>query len=146
MLAPIGPDQCHALAVRRNARYLTRLYDGHLSSAGLSVSQFSLLSLIEYHGQLRIAGLAVLMDMERTTLLRALKPLLVNGWLDNDIVGGTTARVLSLSSDGVAKLVEAAPLWKKAQRAFEGEVGRDRALQLRTELLGIHFERHSSST
>jgi hypothetical protein len=57
MATPSGPHLCYALAARKSDRHLSRLYDGHLASAGLSVSQFSILGLLKEHGRLKITEL-----------------------------------------------------------------------------------------
>src|ERR1700730_6969245 len=71
----------YALAVRKSARHLSRLYGKHLAAPGLSVSQFSILRLRKEHGRLKITQLAQLLIMERTSLVRALKPLQASGWV-----------------------------------------------------------------
>lgn len=134
---PIGPDLCHCLAARRSARYLTRIYDRYLLPTGLSVSQFSILSLIEHHGKVRTADLAKLMVMERTTLVRALKPLQSAGWVKSEIPDGSAASEFSLSRQGVRKVAEARPLWEDAQRAFEAHFGQERAASLRRDTLEV---------
>jgi hypothetical protein len=58
MRMPSGPHLCYALAARQKARHLSRLYDSHLAPACLSVSQFSILSLLEACGKLKITALA----------------------------------------------------------------------------------------
>src|SRR5258708_23283536 len=79
MARPSGPHRCYALAARKSARHLSRLYDSHLAPAGLSVSQFSILGLLKAHGPLKITELADMLIMERPSLLRALKPLQASG-------------------------------------------------------------------
>ena len=81
MATPNGPYLCYALAARKNARHLSRLYDRWLAPAELSVSQFSILALVDAHGQLKITELADMLSIERTTLVRALKPLQTAGWV-----------------------------------------------------------------
>src|SRR5262245_36800244 len=81
MATPNDPYRCYALAARKNARYLSRLYDRWLAPAELSVSQFSILALLDAHGQLKISELADMLTMERTSLIRALKPLQTAGWV-----------------------------------------------------------------
>jgi hypothetical protein len=46
---------------------------------------------------------------------------------------------VTLSPSGLEKLAEAKPLWAEAQAAFEGEVGRDRAIRLRDEILELNL-------
>jgi DNA-binding MarR family transcriptional regulator len=125
------PYLCYALAARQSARHLSRLYDRHLAPAGLSVSQFSILRLLKEHERLKIAELAEIMIMERTSLVRALKPLQASGWVVAERSDDGRAFDVTLSPSGMEKVVEAIPLWAEAQAAFEGEVGRDRAIGFR---------------
>jgi len=135
-----GPDLCHCLAARRAARYVSRIFDSHLSGVGISISQFSILALVKEHPGIAVCDLADLMVMERTTLVRALKPLRESGWLSTVAEGPKAALTFSLSASGKAKLAEAEPYWQAAQAEFESEVGRKQANALRTGLLNIVFE------
>lgn len=134
-----GPDLCHTLAVRRSARGLSRLYDRHLDPSGLSISQFSILSLIRAHDSVRIADLARLLVMERTTLVRALKPLQTAGLVAGETLDRKGTLALHLTKTGIDKVAEAAPLWQAAQRDFEQRVGHDRAAEVRAALLEFGF-------
>lgn len=138
MVAPSGPNLCYALAARREARHLSRLYDRHLAPAGMSVSQFSILSLLEAHGRLKLTTVAEMLVMERTSLLRALKPLQAAGWVVAERPEGGRSFDVALSGSGLHKVAEAMPLWANAQAAFEGRVGRDRAVRLRDEILTLN--------
>jgi DNA-binding MarR family transcriptional regulator len=120
---------------------LTRLYDRHLAPSGLSVSQFSLLAMIEANPEVTLAELARAMVMERTTLLRAVKPLVASGWVARQAAGGRGAIRLSLTAAGRRKIAEATPLWRAAQGAFEAEVGADQAAELRRLILAVGFDR-----
>jgi DNA-binding MarR family transcriptional regulator len=130
-----GPDLCHCHAARRHARLLTRLYDRHLSAVDISISQFSILALIEERPQILIAELAEAMVMERTTLVRALKPLQSEGYVASHAEGPRSAIRLSLSVKGMTKLKEAEPYWEAAQREREGQVGEDMAVSIRNTIL-----------
>jgi DNA-binding MarR family transcriptional regulator len=135
MKSPHGADLCHCLAARRHARLLTRLYDRYLSAANLTVSQFSTLALINEHPRILIADLAEVMVMERTTLVRALKPLQSEGYIASHAEGPRSAIKLSLSAQGRAKLKEAEPHWKAAQREREDQIGEASAVLIRNSLL-----------
>lgn len=134
-----GPDLCHCLAARRAARYVSRIYDSHLSDVGISISQFSILALIEEHPGIAVADLADLMVMERTTLVRALRPLRDAKWLTSAAEGPKAALTFALSAAGKAKLSEAEPCWRAAQAEFEAGVGRKQATALRAGLLSVVF-------
>jgi DNA-binding MarR family transcriptional regulator len=138
---PKDPYRCYALAARKNARHLSRLYDRWLAPAELSVSQFSILALLDAHGQLKITELADMLSMERTSLVRALNPLQTAGWVVAERPDGGRSFDVKLSGIGQKKLAQAQPLWKSAQAAFEREVGRDWAVRLRDEILELNSER-----
>jgi DNA-binding MarR family transcriptional regulator len=134
-----GPDLCHCLAARRSARYLTRFYDHHLAVSGLSASQFSTLALVEEHPGIYVVALAELMVMERTTLLRAVKSLRVDGLLLCEPRGSKLALEFTLSKAGKKKLLEAKPYWIAAQTEFEKHAGKERAANLRADILEVVF-------
>src|SRR5258707_12541841 len=129
----------YALAARKSARHLSRLYDSHLAPAELSVSQFSILRLLKEHGRLKINQLAEMLIMERTSLVRALKPLQASGWVVAERSDNGRAFDVTLSPSGLEKVTEAIPLWAEAQAAFEGEVGRDRAIRFRDEISELNL-------
>jgi DNA-binding MarR family transcriptional regulator len=133
-----NPDLCYALTARKNARHLSRLYDSHLEPAGLSVSQFSILTLLASQGPLKTADLADLLVMERTSLLRALKPLQGAGWIATQPAAEGRGHELALTAAGRKKTEAAVPLWRAAQRAYEAEVGRDRAIRQRDNTLRLN--------
>lgn len=137
MTTSTGPDLCYALAARKKARYLTRLYDTRLAAAGLSVSQFSILTMLEAHQRLKLAELADLLIMERTSLLRALKPLQTAGCVVTERSGTGRTLDVRLSPAGLDKVAEATPLWLKAQADFEDEVGQQHAIRHREEVLAM---------
>lgn len=76
------PEHDDCFAVRQAARRLSQLYERHLSAAGLTPTQFSILGALGARGangvsagalapSLTMAQLARTMVMDRTTLLRA---------------------------------------------------------------------------
>lgn len=85
-----------------------------------------------------MAELASALVMDRTTLLRAMKPLQREDLLKST-AGTADPRqlVFSLSSAGERRLEEALPLWHKAQEEFEAEMGPREAARLRRSLLTL---------
>lgn len=128
-------NSCYCQASRRSARALSRIYDRHLAPAGISISQFSILTILESEQSMVVADLMARMVMERTTLVRALKPLRAAGFVVSDKAGTGRTLALSLSAQGSRKVAEAMPLWQAAQQEFEQSFGLERGKKLRTELL-----------
>jgi DNA-binding MarR family transcriptional regulator len=135
MKTPHGSYLCHCLAARRHARLLTRFYDHHLAAANLTISQFSILAVVEERPMILIAELAESMAMERTTLMRAIKPLQNDGFLLSEAQGPRSTIRLSLSEQGKAKIREAEVFWKAAQLERERQVGAEKASAIRDALL-----------
>jgi hypothetical protein len=71
--------------------------------------------------------------------VRALKPLQAAGWVIAGRADSGRAFDVTLSPSGVAKVAEAVPLWENAQAAFEREVGQDRAVRMRDEILELNL-------
>ena len=131
-----GVDLCHCLATRRSARMLTRFYDQHLAPVGINTSQFSILSLLAANSGMRAAEMAAKLVMDRTTLVRALKPLRTAGLVDA-ATGSGPGHELRLTPAGERRHAEGEPLWQAAQREMEDRFGRDRMSGLRAELLDL---------
>lgn len=131
-----GPLACHCFAARRLARHATRIYERHLAPAGITATQFSILALLHESPGMTTSGLADATVMDRTTMLRAMKPLQRDG-LAAARADGTRRHGFTTTAAGARKLAEAAPLWEAAQQDYESELGRERARRLRRDLLDI---------
>jgi DNA-binding MarR family transcriptional regulator len=131
-------DACNCFATRQAARHITRLYERHLSAANITSAQFSILVALGQKKRMTMSELAALLVMDRTTLLRAVKPLVRDGLLVSR-PGASDSRqlVLLLSAPGKRKLKQALRLWRTAQSEFESRVGAARASRMRRDLLTL---------
>jgi DNA-binding MarR family transcriptional regulator len=131
-------QMCNCFAARQAARHLTKLYERHLAGAELTSAQFSILVAIDEAGEMTMSELADALVMDRTTLLRAIKPLqrdeLVVSRPSTDDV---RRLVFSLSASGGRRLKKAMTLWSTAQEEFETAVGSAEAARLRRDLLAL---------
>ena len=126
-------DDCFAL--RQAARHISKLYERHLSEVGVTPTQFSILRTLGRCPNLTMAELAKAMVMDRTTLVRLLKPLLRRGLVVAPAEGQSNRRLrVVLTGRGLAKLDEAAAYWAAAQASFERSFGQQQATHLRSEL------------
>ena len=129
-------DDC--FAIRQAARYVSQIYDRHLASVDLTITQFSLLGRLQRTGPMTMKQLAQVMRMQRTTLVRTIQPLRRNGLLLSE-VHGADARALSvkLTTEGEARLEAGWKHWHAAQAEFEHRFGGQRAQALRGELFAM---------
>lgn len=120
-------DDCFCLQSRMTARAVTRKYNAVLAPLGLEITEFSLLAALATIKGESISDLAEQLAFERTTLVRNLQRLDHRG-LVRPISAGGRAVWYALTSDGVALLRRAAPVWRKAQtdvRRALARVGRE---------------------
>jgi DNA-binding MarR family transcriptional regulator len=119
-------DTCLCHNVRMASRVVSRAYDEALRPTGLRATQVAVLAAVGARGALSITSLADSMEMERTTLTRNLRPLEEQGYVFIAPEGRHRSRVLRLTAAGQAVLLEALPLWEKAQRSALRQLGEQR--------------------
>ncbi|BDU19495.1 MarR family winged helix-turn-helix transcriptional regulator [Dyella sp. GSA-30] len=131
-------NMCNCFASRQAARYLTRLYERHLAPVELTSTQFTILLLLDEEPGIPMRELSEAMVMDRTSLVRALKPIQRDGLIEI-AASPKDARqnVMSLTAAGRQRLEQALPLWQQAQHEFEGEFGLEPAEETRKLLLKI---------
>ena len=131
---------CNCFAVRQAARQVTKLYERHLAEARLTSAQFSILVVLG-GGRRTMLELAKTLVMDRTTLLRALKPLQREGLVRSTPSEADPRQlVFSLSPAGERRLEQAEPLWRRAQKEFEAGMGAREAARLRGALLTLPMD------
>lgn len=128
---PIG---CVCLNMRMAMRSVTKMYDAELKPAGIKITQFSLLAAIDGSSDISITQLAKFLGLDRTTLSRNLGPLEREGYVHVSSEGYQRIRTMSLTPKGKAKLDEAMPLWRKAQKKILKTIGEDNWLDMMGQL------------
>jgi DNA-binding MarR family transcriptional regulator len=122
-------DECNCFALRQAARHVTQIYERHLGGVGLTAAQFTILAKLARKPNLPIADLAESMVMERTTLVRAMKPLQRDGLVTAEAADHDGRTFLfSLTRKGQSTFDEASVAWSAAQDEFERRRGNGRAL------------------
>lgn len=115
---------CLSLLVRRASRAVAQLYDEALNPARLTNGQFTMLAQIVLRQPVTVAALAQALDMDRTTLTRNLRHLSERGAISETVPpGDRRKRMLDLTSEGEALLVDALPRWTAAQTHMELRLG-----------------------
>jgi DNA-binding MarR family transcriptional regulator len=127
---------CHCLNIRKAGQVITNMYDQHLAPSGLSIGQFSILKVLTNLSKISVSKLAIEMRLDRTTLVRNLKPLEEKG-LVIDVANEGKNRQLELTELGRQACQNALLLWQDAQNELEQLLGKDglEALSLITQKL-----------
>jgi DNA-binding MarR family transcriptional regulator len=134
------PDQttkslCYSLATRQMARYVSRVYERHFANTGISPGDFSILEFLSDSENMTMAELTAELFMERTSLIRTLRPLQAKGFVESIRDPREPRRhFLRLTKEGEAKRLEAHQNWKKAQADIEKSIGEDCAEALRSSI------------
>jgi DNA-binding MarR family transcriptional regulator len=138
MNGPISYDECNCFALRQAARYVTQLYERHLGQVGVTAAQFTILAKLSRRPQLTMIELADAMVMDRTTLVRALKPLQRDRYVMSESAEhDARSHVFSLTKNGRKVFDQAATVWQAAQDEFEAKFGKTRARKLRGDLFDL---------
>lgn len=130
------PSACNCLNLRRASAAITNIYDEKLSPSGLTVSQYSILKHLKLLGPVSVSDLAVKLRLDRTTLVRNLKPLETASLLVDVSKKGARNRQLQLTEKGIENYNEADYLWKGAQDFIEQALGSENLEKL-TALLSM---------
>jgi DNA-binding MarR family transcriptional regulator len=125
---------CACNHLRRAARAVTQLYDDTLRPTGLRATQFTLLTALRIQGPISLNRLAEQLVMDRTTLTRNLRPLEKKELVRIEAGRDRRTREASLTKRGHQALVEAFPLWRRAQARVAGGLGDERLQALLGEL------------
>lgn len=128
---------CNCLNMRRASQAITEIYDHYLEPACLSVSQFSILKHICAMEPVSVSELATEIRLDRTTLVRNLKPLEHQGLIHDIAQPGTRNRQLCLTTEGREKMEMANIYWNQAQDQIEAQLGHQEIKILQALLLKI---------
>lgn len=106
---------CACFQIRRASRILTRAYDKALQATGLKINQIGVLVAVRELEPATMQSLAEALGMDRTTLVRNIRPLQRDGYLTTETPRGTRAQQIFITEKALQKLQIAMPLWKQAQ-------------------------------
>lgn len=128
---------CICFRLRRAAREVTQLYDRALAPAGISLNEYSILRRLA-PGPRVLGEFAGELGMDRSTLTRNAKPLIAAGLLREARGDDARQRVLAITAAGTRRLVQAAPLWARAQQETQSLIGDRQADRLNDALDRLH--------
>ncbi|HSD52908.1 MAG TPA: MarR family winged helix-turn-helix transcriptional regulator [Burkholderiales bacterium] len=121
---------CTCDRLRKLTRRITQHYDARLAPAGLRVTQYSLLAKVGRSGPVAMSALAELLEMDRTTLTRNLKPLADSGLVVVSTGRDARARVVTMTPAGHAAFSAAREHWRRAQDEVNRALGAEQVAAL----------------
>jgi DNA-binding MarR family transcriptional regulator len=119
-------ENCVCFNLRRVTRLVTQFYDAEMRRHGIRPTQGSILASLQARDSWNMAQLSDWLGMERTTLVRNLRPLQRDG-LVRAVGGGRGNRVeLAITAKGRKQIENFMPAWKSAQSAAVKTLGEKR--------------------
>jgi DNA-binding MarR family transcriptional regulator len=119
-------ENCVCFNLRWVARAVTQFYDAEMRRHGIRPTQGTILASLNAKNTWSMAELSDWLGMERTTLLRNLRPLQRDGFV-KIAGGGRGNRVeLTITAKGRKQIEKLTPAWKSAQSAAVKTLGKKR--------------------
>src|SRR5439155_19083517 len=116
-------ENCVCFNLRRVTRAVTQFYDSEMRRHGIRPTQGSILSSLQAKESWNMAELSDWLGMDRTTLVRNLRPLQRDGLVQTS-GGGRGNRVeLAITAKGRKQIEKLTPAWKSAQCAAVKTLG-----------------------
>ncbi len=112
---------CKCFKMRKASRVVTQFYDKKLKSAGIRITQFTILSLIATSKNKKLISLADELLMDRTTLTRGLNILIKEGLIQQSKTKDSRKKIMKLTEKGHQVLDKAIPLWIEAENEILDE-------------------------
>jgi len=127
---------CLCLALRRTTRIVTQRYDAALRPFGLRITQVPILTAAASGEGVALTPLAERFGMERTTLLRNVRPLVRRRLVDVRRSAGHRHDELTATAKGRALLRRVYPAWRRVQDEIRARVAEPewRALENLTQV------------
>ena len=118
---------CYCTNLRRSANMLSDIYDACLKPSSVTVAQYYLLVNLSRLGSANITHWAQRVGLDRSTMVRNIKPLQTRGYVETTEGRG---KAFTLTPEGEHVLELAIPLWEHAHEKIQSALGDDDAQAL----------------
>ncbi|HAB19125.1 MAG TPA: MarR family winged helix-turn-helix transcriptional regulator [Verrucomicrobiota bacterium] len=119
-------ENCVCFNLRWVTRVVTQFYDAEIRRHGLRPTQGTILASLQAKDSWSMADLSDWLGMERTTLVRNLRPLQREGFVNVGGGGRGSLVELSITAKGRKQVEKLMPAWKSAQIAVVKTLGEKR--------------------
>jgi DNA-binding MarR family transcriptional regulator len=119
-------ENCVCFNLRRVTRLVTQFYDSELRRHGIRPTQGSILASLQAKDKWTMAELSDWLGMDRTTLVRNLRPLQRDGLVEAGGGGRGKLVELAITAKGRKQIEKLTPAWKSAQSAAVKTLGEKR--------------------
>lgn len=127
-------ENCVCFNLRWVSRAITQFFVGELHQHGLLPTQTPILAALSVNANAGMAELSDWLGMDRTTLVRNLRPLERDGLVKTNSKGRGNKVSLSLTPKGRAALQKFLPDWQVAQQKVVNTLGPERWAEILRDL------------
>jgi DNA-binding MarR family transcriptional regulator len=114
---------CVCTTVKKLSRLLGRTYDAALSPSGITVTQFAVMKCISRNDGEPLVRVAEELEMDRTSLYRAVAPMVRDGWIKLAAGTDSRSRTAIVTRKGLRILAKAGGEWDRIQNQLIGTFG-----------------------
>lgn len=134
------PKSCLAGKVVLATRLITPIYKKYFKKHGITLSQWSILSVLTHYGKMAQADLGRMMALERSTITRDLKRLLDQGYIRRE--GAINKLTILITEHGLNYIEKIIPDWERAKEESKQILGTDgeQALDLVLNKITQHMQ------
>jgi DNA-binding MarR family transcriptional regulator len=125
-----GSIPCTCTTVKKLSRVLGKSYDAALNKAGINITQLAVLRCIARRSGEPLSHVADELEMDRTSLYRAIAPMERDGWISIEDGNDARSRTAKLLRKGNTVLKKADKGWDEIQSKILGRFGKDEWLTL----------------
>lgn len=139
-MKPKTPNICLSHTLRRADRVVSQIYNEYFAPLGLRVTQFTILRTLAITGTITAKQIRDALVMDQTTVSRALKPLIRDGYITVGEGANRREKALSLSEEGKALYRQALGPWNEAQKMLRKKLGKsqeDTLIALSREIVAM---------
>jgi DNA-binding MarR family transcriptional regulator len=119
-------ENCVCFNLRWVTRVVTQFYDAEMRRHGIRPTQGSILASLQAKDSWTMAELSDWLGMERTTLVRNLRPLQRDGFVEVGGGGRGNLVELAITAKGRKQVDKLTPAWRSAQSAVVKTLGEKR--------------------
>jgi DNA-binding MarR family transcriptional regulator len=128
---------CVCFNLRRVTRVVTQFYDAEMRRHGIRPTQGTILAALQAKDSWSMAELSEFLGMERTTLVRNLRPLQRDGLAQAAGGGHGNLVELSITLKGRKQIEKLTPAWQSAQSAAVKTLGEKRWSAILSDLATV---------
>ena len=130
-------ENCTCFNIRRVARAITQFFDAGVRQFGIRPTQTPILGALHAKSGWGMAELSDWLGMERTTLLRNLRPLQRDGLVRAKGSGRGGHVELEITDKGRRALANVLPAWRAAQDKVVATLGKERWSAIMSDLENV---------